>query len=236
MAHLGDHIHPTPERRRSATIDAPPPSCPLCGYHGPFRPHKRTGRPDASCGRCGARERHRLFALYLHGCGVASWAGAKVLHVSPEYFIAPFFADAALYLTADLADSGADIRADLTHLALADAAFDAMLCSHVLEHIEDDTAAIAEIHRILKPGGIALINVPLDPGLAETYEDSAIASPEGRAAHFGQFDHVRRYGMDFPRRLATAGFDVTAYRGTRGQRARHAIHDATILYLARKRR
>lgn len=208
--------------------------CPLCGYVGPFKAHKRSGRPNASCGRCGSRERHRLVALYLESRGADAFAGLKVLHFSPEYFLAPFFARAALYVTADLSSPEADLRTDITEIAVADGAFDVVMCNHVLEHIEDDGAAIGEFHRILAPGGTALITVPLDGGLARTYEDSAITAPRDRSRHFSQFDHVRLYGRDIVDRLARPGFDVTIFKPDPVQKMRYAIHDATEVFIAHK--
>lgn len=210
--------------------------CPLCGYIGPFKAHKRSGRPNASCGRCGARERHRLVALYLSILGPERFAGRRVLHFSPEYFLAPFFAEAALYITADLSSPEAGLRTDITRIALADGAVDVVMCNHVLEHIPDDAAAIAEFHRILAPGGTALITVPLDGGLAHTYEDATVTTPEGRTRHFGQFDHVRIYGRDIAERLARPGFRVESFKPDAAQQARYAIHDATEIFIAEKPR
>lgn len=208
--------------------------CPLCGYIGPFKPHKRSGRPNASCGRCGSRERHRLVALYLSLLGPERFAGATVLHFSPEYFLAPYFAKAALYVTADLSSPEANLRTDITRIAIADGAVDFVMCNHVLEHIPDDAAAISEFHRILAPGGTALITVPLDGGLALTYEDAAVTTAEGRTRHFGQFDHVRIYGRDIAERLARPGLRVDSFRPDTDQQARYAIHEATEIFIAEK--
>jgi SAM-dependent methyltransferase len=208
--------------------------CPLCGYVGPFKAHKRSGRPNASCARCGSRERHRLVALYLGMRGADRFRGKKVLHFSPEYFLVPCFSRAALYLTADLSSPEADLRTDITKMGISGVAFDFVMCNHVLEHIDDDAAAIAEFHRVLAPGGTALITVPLDGGLAHTYEDPAIATPEERTRHFGQFDHVRQYGRDLAARLARPRFDVESFKPDLTQQARYAIHDATEIFIARK--
>ncbi len=50
---------------------------------------------------------------------------------------------------------------DLTHLGLRSGSFDVVVCSEVIEHIEADGAAIAEIARVLEPGGTLLLTVPL---------------------------------------------------------------------------
>ncbi len=215
-------------------VRADHPSCPICGYQGKFKPHRRTGRANASCGGCGSRERHRLVALYLRGPGSERCGAAKVLHFSPEYFLAPFFSRAALYVTADLTDPNTDIHTDITNMGIGNNTFDVVMCNHVLEHIEDDSAAIREIYRVLAPGGVALIIVPLDQTRDQTYEDRSITSPEGRTYHFGQFDHLRRYGKDFRHRLAKPGFKVTEFHATPEQQVLHAIHNATIIFLAGK--
>lgn len=183
---------------------------------------------------CGSRERHRLVALYLGSASAERFAGARVLHFSPEYFLAPYFSGADRYLTADMSAPGADIRTDITRMGIGDAAFDVVMCNHVLEHVDDDRAAIAEIHRVLAPGGLALITVPLDAALERTFEDARVTDPRERERRFGQFDHLRRYGKDFASRLAAPGFAVGEFRATPMQRARHAIHDATVIFLARK--
>jgi SAM-dependent methyltransferase len=210
------------------------PVCPLCGYQGPFKAHKRTGRPNASCAACGSRERHRLVALYLASLGPDWFRGLRVLHFSPEYFLAPYFARADLYVTADLSSPEADLLTDITCMGIAEGAFDVVMCNHVLEHIPDDAAAIAEFHRVLAPGGTALITVPLDGGLARTHEDARVTTAEGRDRHFGQFDHVRRYGRDIAGRLARPGFRVEVFKPSAGEQACYAIHDATEIFIARK--
>ena len=85
--------------------------------------------------------------------------------------------------------------------------FDAVICNHVLEHVPDDRAAMRELRRILRPGGIAVLMVPFRPD-RQTYEDPTIVDPEQRTAVFGQFDHVRLYGSDYLDRLREAGFEV----------------------------
>jgi len=83
-----------------------------------------------------------------------------------------------------------------------------VICNHVLEHIEDDTKAMNELYRVLKPGGMGIFQVPQDLKLEKTYEDFNITDPEERKKHFGQYDHVRIYGRDYFNRLRKAGFTV----------------------------
>jgi ubiquinone/menaquinone biosynthesis C-methylase UbiE len=101
---------------------------------------------------------------------------------------------------------------DLTALDLPDASFDAVLCSHVLEHVEDDAAAMRELARVTAPGGWCLVMVPLDLHREATYEGPTITSPEQRLQHFLQRDHVRLYAPDIGDRLSLASFDVERVR------------------------
>ncbi len=116
------------------------------------------------------------------------------------------------YVTADLAQPGVDLVLDVTALDLPDASFDAILCSHVLEHVDDDRSAMAVLRRITAPGGWCAVMVPIDLGRETTYEDPSITSPEDRRRAFWQHDHVRLYAADIGDRLAAAGFDVERVR------------------------
>jgi SAM-dependent methyltransferase len=138
-------------------------------------------------------------------------APARVLHVAPEPCIGERLAAQPTidYLSADLDASRAMVGMDLTHIELPDASFDVILASHVLEHIPDDVSAMRELRRVLRPGGRAILAVPMR---AVTSEDLSITDPEERRRVYGQDDHVRAYGRDgvFEQRLRAAGFDVTS--------------------------
>jgi SAM-dependent methyltransferase len=104
---------------------------------------------------------------------------------------------------------------DITDIHYPDNSFDVIYCSHVLEHVTDDRKAMRELARVLKPGGWALIAVPFffAPGKTvfrdRTFEDPKVTTPAEREGVYGQNDHVRAYGLDFPDRLRESGFDVT---------------------------
>ena len=97
---------------------------------------------------------------------------------------------------------------DITALEYPENHFDFILCSHVLEHIPNDTKAISELFRVLKLGGWGILQVPFEIDREKTYEDDSILSPEERKIAFGQYDHVRIYGLDYISRLSNVGFSV----------------------------
>ena len=97
-------------------------------------------------------------------------------------------------------------------MSLEDQSYDFVICNHVLEHVSNDIKAIEEIYRILKKGGRAIIQVPISLKLEETLEQESNWSDEQREKYFGQHDHVRLHGRDFPFRLASVGFVVDTYK------------------------
>ncbi|PIR14218.1 MAG: SAM-dependent methyltransferase [Flavobacteriales bacterium CG03_land_8_20_14_0_80_35_15] len=155
-------------------------------------------------------ERHRLLWLYLQNETSFFTAPLKVLHLAPEQcFLKRFKALKNLdYTTADLYAPHVDIKADICNLPFADAVFDVVFCNHVLEHITDDTKAMQELYRVLKPRGFGIFQIPQDLSKEKTYEDFSITSPAERTKHFGQYDHVRIYGRDYFNRLRAVGFKV----------------------------
>lgn len=178
--------------------------CSICGWTGFFfAPFGNTARRLGSCPRCGSLERHRLFHRLVAG---SLGENLTVLHVAPEKMVhgllKPHIGE---YLSIDLMEP-AMRQMDLTALDLPDASFDLIFCSHVLEHIPEDRRAIAEMFRVLKPGGTALVLVPIRG--ESTYEDETIVSEEARTKAFLQPDHVRIYGLDIIERLQEPGFDV----------------------------
>lgn len=100
------------------------------------------------------------------------------------------------------------IKMDITDINLHDNQFDCIICYHVLEHILDDEKAMRELFRVLKPGGWAILQQPVDPTRDKTFEDPNIVLPEERERVFGQKDHVRIYGQDYKDRLERTGFTV----------------------------
>lgn len=155
-------------------------------------------------------ERHRLLWLYLKNETNFFSKDLKVLHFAPEQaFYNRFKKQKNLnYTTTDLESPLADVKADICNLPFESDSYDVILCNHVLEHIPDDTKAMQELYRVLKPGGMAILQIPQDLSREKTFEDNSITDKKERARIFGQYDHVRVYGRDYFDKLRTIGFKV----------------------------
>lgn len=155
-------------------------------------------------------ERHRLLWLYLQNETDFFTVHKKVLHMAPEQcFLKKFKQQKNLeYITADLYSPIADVKADICNLPFENNSFDVVFCNHVLEHIHDDTKAMKELYRVLKPNGIGIFQIPQDLNRVTTFEDDSITDPKERAKIFGQYDHVRVYGRDYFDKLRSIGFNV----------------------------
>lgn len=155
-------------------------------------------------------ERHRLLWLWLERETDFFTKPSKVLHFAPEQaFYKRFRKSTHLdYTTTDLNSPLADVKADICNLPFKDNAYDIILCNHVLEHIPDDTKAMQELYRVLKPGGMAILQIPQDLNREVTFEDNSITDRDERAKIFGQYDHVRVYGRDYFDKLRSIGFKV----------------------------
>lgn len=128
---------------------------------------------------------------------------------------------------------------DIHHMPFEANRFDVVLCNHVLEHVQDDLQALREIHRVLKSGGRAILQVPFfSPVPDATVEDGSVVDSGAREKLFGQADHVRRYGKDYPQRIARAG--LTVIEETFGKTLsdkeayRMGISRNEIIYIGRK--
>ena len=155
-------------------------------------------------------ERHRLLWLYLKNETFFFTKNLKVLHFAPEAAYYKKFKNLPniTYHTTDINSPLATIKADICDLPIKDDTYDFILCNHVLEHIIDDRKAMKELYRVLKKGGVGIFQVPLETTREKTYEDFSIVKPNERNKAFGQYDHVRVYGMDFFDRLCKVGFKV----------------------------
>ena len=155
-------------------------------------------------------ERHRLLWLYLKNETSFFKAKLKVLHFAPESALMNQFKKLKnlSYDTVDLNSPIADIKADICDLPFLDNSYDFILCNHVLEHVIDDDKAMRELYRVLKKNGLGIFQVPIDYNRDTTFEDFSVTNKKERNKLFGQYDHVRIYGLDFFDRLQKAGFYV----------------------------
>ena len=201
--------------------------CPFCGGH--FRRFRPAGfhypviiekqvigghwHRDNVCPRCMSNARERLAYLYLKDRTSVFKQPARLLHVAPEPQLAKVFKRSSniKYVSADLFEAGVMSRFDIQKTPFADETFDVVICNHVMEHVSDDSVAMAEVHRILKPGGWAMLQVPIALRLDHTIEDPTATTEAQRIERFGQEDHVRLYcRRDYIQRLKAAGFKVQA--------------------------
>ncbi len=184
--------------------------CPVCGKSS--RRFLRFGgipRDDAMCVHCNSLERHRFVWLYFKKrTNLFDGSRKMFLHIAPEACFENELRNMLGndYITADLFSDRAMVKMDITNIRYPDKSFDAIYCSHVLEHVQDDKKAIRELYRVLKTDGWAIILVPITADI--TFEDPAIVSPSDRRKLFGREDHVRCYGPDFVNRLEEPGFSV----------------------------
>ncbi|WP_250433859.1 class I SAM-dependent methyltransferase [Hanstruepera flava] len=157
-------------------------------------------------------ERHRLLWLYLKNETNFFTDHLKVLHFAPEQAFYKRFRklNNLDYTTTDLNSPLADIKADICNLPFEDNSYDVILCNHVLEHIPDDTKAMQELYRVMKPNGWGIFQIPQDLNRETTFEDNSITDKNERAKIFGQYDHVRVYGRDYFDKLRAIGFRVEA--------------------------
>lgn len=185
-------------------------------------------------------ERHRLMWLYLNNETNFKTEKLKVLHIAPEQAFYKMFRKMRNldYITSDLESPLADVKADICDLPFGDDTFDVILCNHVLEHIPDDHKAMTELYRVMKPSGWGIFQVPISYQRQETYEDPTVTSKEERKEKFGQYDHVRVYGLDYYNRLENAGFTVEKVDYTHQLKAeevtRYCLEKGEILPVVRK--
>ena len=187
--------------------------CPCCEEtFSRFLPHR--GRPRAKCPGCGSLERHRVLWLFLERETDLFERPGALLHLAPEYALLRRLSavEGLRYVSGDLDSALASQEMDVMDLPFDAGSFDFLICNHVLEHVDHDRRALAEIHRVLKPGGWAILMCPVDRRRARTLEDPAVITPAERHRVFGQSDHQRLYGRDYADRLAEAGFGVRAER------------------------
>ena len=191
-------------------------ACPVCGLKfeklAPFGK-----RMNACCPNCGSMDRQRLLWRYLKEKTDLFNKKIRLLHFAPEKGFYDNFTTLSNmeYIPCDYTPwiyrydrKNKLIKVDVTNIPFKENSFDVIICNHILEHVIDDALAMSELYRVLKKGGWAILQVPIDNNRETTYEDFTITTPKEREKAFGQYDHVRYYGRDYKNRLEKAGFKV----------------------------
>jgi SAM-dependent methyltransferase len=159
------------------------------------------------CPWCGSHDRERHLYMYMGKFGFFdSLPEMTVLHFAPEKRLSKLITsqNPILYEKCDLFPKGLDIKCvNILDIPYSDGSFDLVIANHVLEHVPDDLKALAEIHRIIKPGGYAILQTPFSAKLHKTWSDEGVDNDHARLIAYGQDDHVRLYGRDIFDRFTT---------------------------------
>lgn len=188
--------------------------CPCCkSTFREFSPFGNFKRKNSWCLKCQSLERDRLLWMYYENKTTLYKQPTKLLHIAPEIIFFRHFKKQKNidYYPADLYPQVYPKGTQYFNLlqpTFPDNTFDAIICNHVFQYIEEDAKAMSNVYKLLKPGGWAILQVPLNKELTVTYEDSTIIDPLEREKAFGLKEHVRFYGLDYADKLKEAGFTV----------------------------
>lgn len=224
--------------------------CPICSHnYAEFLPAGKVRRPNVLCPNCKSVERIRLIYLYLkrETSLLDLSREVRILHMAPEVSFYHLFRKQknVQYTPCDFDPESLRQRlgliteqGDITQLPYDAGKFDLILCNHVLEHIPDDIKAMSELFRVMKPGGLGIFLVPIDMTMKKTFEDPSVTDPQERVEKFGQEDHVRLYGADYPERLRSVGFQVEALpyaqQFSEADQFKYGIKPHELLFVCRK--
>jgi SAM-dependent methyltransferase len=164
--------------------------CPICGYSGPFKSFTWQWYAEHYyCPMCLSATRHRLQYLTVKRLSEHYDFSSKILlHFAPESSLQPFLKEIfGIYCTSNIIRNGVDCIADLCNLPFKGQSCDVIFASHVMEHIHDDYSALKEIWRILKPGGMAFLPVPVFGPVTVEYPQR----------NMEEYEHVRAPGLDY---------------------------------------
>jgi SAM-dependent methyltransferase len=163
-----------------------------------------------ACPHCESFDRERHLRLFLDRLGLMDAVrGGAVLHMAPERRLRDYIEShgPGTYVRGDLSTEHEGVQEiDLQHIPYPDETFDMVICNHILEHVDDATAALREMHRVLKPSGRAICQTPFAARLTTTFADPLLQSPDDRLFFYGQEDHVRLFGADIAQWFRQAGF------------------------------
>jgi SAM-dependent methyltransferase len=198
-----------------------------------FLKHQVVGggyKKNILCPQCGSVGRQRLMALFFALRTEIMHKNTTILHISSDKNLVEFLKQYTS-VTQEIGEYQMHKlgMSDRTHIDVQDMRFDdhifdIVVCCHVLEHVQDDDRALSEIYRVLKPGGFAILQVPIALDLSKTIEDKSHVTNAERIAAYGQFDHVRLYGMDYFDMLENTGFRVVRDNPMRN----HWMNDADL--------
>lgn len=230
-------------------------TCPFCGFKAndlyaigldlPVLKEKEVagaGKRNAGCYNCHSTDRERLVYIYLRDCFklFLQPKSIAILHIAPEKRISEAIIRQGFsnYVCGDKFTPGYSYPThvkdtDITALTYTQDYFDIIICNHVLEHVPNDSLAMRELFRVLKPGGTAILQVPISKNSTATLEDEKATTDKQREAVYGQFDHVRLYGVDYKKRLADAGFSVQVLNLST-QYGQYGLSDNEDLYVCTK--
>ncbi len=210
--------------------------CNLCSYQGRFLAEVHFPdifTYDALCPNCGSLPRNRLLALAITQLGLLRPTD-RLVHFAPEDTVRTFVAGKVReYKTADLNPKGVDLQENIERLSFKDGSWDAIICSHVLEHV-DHRAALRELYRVLAPGGRLLSLFPVVEGWNSDYENDQVTSASDRAIHFGKDNHLRRFGREVRDEFTRAGFDLECFTATGQEAVDLGLIPGETLFIGRK--
>ncbi|MDD3596410.1 class I SAM-dependent methyltransferase [Sulfuricurvum sp.] len=179
-----------------------------------FGQGEMTAHETYSCSKCGASDRERLYGYWLEQKLQTCSTKLNILHIAPESGLSTLLQKQSClnYKTADLMMDNVDYKIDMMAMPIEDNSIDCFICSHVLEHVENDDKAMKELYRILSPGGWGILMVPICTTIEHTLEDASHISEAERWKHYGQNDHVRLYAHDdYVKKIKEHGFKLTEY-------------------------
>ncbi len=204
--------------------------CPICGYKSkdfypiglnmPVLKEKQVvgaGLRNGGCFKCNSSDRERLIYTYLVNKMdlLNQPKNIRILHLAPEKNLSRILYNHGFknYVCGDLFTEGYTYpeyvqNMNVLNIPFEDNYFDLIICNHLLEHVPNDTDAMKELFRVLKQKGKAILQVPISKNSDKTFEDFSVTDPKEREIIFGQFDHLRIYGQDYPERLELVGFSV----------------------------
>jgi SAM-dependent methyltransferase len=208
--------------------------CPICGYRGFFYAVGVPLRFDAACSRCCSVERHRQHHLLTREH--PEWIdGADILHfAAEECFTEAYRSRASRYIMADYDPTRDEVQVDIQAIPFSDNSFDTVICHQVLEHVQDDIAAIKELHRVVRPRGRVLLSTPEVAKWPRSFADPETSDPKMRDLLFGQSDHFRLYGADFKDYLIKAGFEIFEYIAQEPDVSKYGLVRGETIYVAMK--